>query len=126
MKLVTAVVQPFTLGDIRQALSEAGVKGITVTEAQGAGRQMASVEYYRGARYTSNFVQKVKIEVLVTDDQEETAVNAILNAAHTGEVGDGKIWVTEVTPRRARAYGRGRRRSYLVRRTEPVDGKSGQ
>ncbi|KAA8746776.1 P-II family nitrogen regulator [Corynebacterium tuscaniense] len=97
MKLVTAVVQPFTLGDIRHALSEAGVKGITVTEAQGAGRQMASVEYYRGARYTSNFVQKVKVEVLVTDSQEDAAVNAILNAAHTGEVGDGKIWVTEVT-----------------------------
>ena len=73
------------------------MKGITVTEVQGAGRQMASVEYYRGARYTSNFVQKVKVEVLVTDDQEDAAVNAILNAAHTGEVGDGKIWVTEVT-----------------------------
>ena len=97
MKLVTAVVQPFTLADIRQALSEAGVKGITVTEAQGAGRQMASVEYYRGARYSSNFVQKVKIEVLVTDVQEAAAVNAILKAARTGEVGDGKIWVTEVT-----------------------------
>lgn len=97
MKLVTAVVQPFTLADIRQALSEAGVKGITVIEAQGAGRQMASVEYYRGARYSSNFVQKVKIEVLVTDAQEDAAVNAILKAARTGEVGDGKIWVTEVT-----------------------------
>ena len=97
MKLVTAVVQPFTLADIRQALSEAGVKGITVIEAQGAGRQMASVEYYRGARYSSNFVQKVKIEVLVTDAQEDAVVNAILKAARTGEVGDGKIWVTEVT-----------------------------
>lgn len=97
MKLVAAVVQPFTLADIRQALSEAGVKGITVIEAQGAGRQMASVEYYRGARYSSNFVQKVKIEVLVTDAQEDAAVNAILKAARTGEVGDGKIWVTEVT-----------------------------
>lgn len=97
MKLITAVVQPFTLGRVREALAEVGVHGITVTEAQGAGRQIASVEYYRGAKYSSAFVQKVKIEVLVTDEQELEALQAIVDGAYTGEVGDGKVWVSEVS-----------------------------
>lgn len=97
MKLITAVVKPFTLTDIREALDAAGVAGITVTEAQGAGRQIASVEYYRGAKYSSAFVHKVKIEVLVADEQEAAAVDAIVKAAYTGEVGDGKVWVTDVS-----------------------------
>lgn len=97
MKLITAVVKPFTLTDVREALDEVGIKGITVTEAQGAGRQIASVEYYRGAKYSSAFVQKVRIEVVVSDDQEERALNAIVKAAYTGDVGDGKVWVTDVS-----------------------------
>lgn len=97
MKLITAVIKPFTLSDVKTALDNAGIKGITITDAQGAGRQGANVEYYRGARYSSSFVQKVKVEVLVTDDQEQAALEAILGAAYTGEVGDGKIWVTEVS-----------------------------
>lgn len=96
MKLITAVVKPFTVSDIREALDEVGVHGITLTEAQGAGRQIASVEYYRGAKYSSAFVQKVKIEVLVTDEQEQDALDAIVRSAYTGEIGDGKVWVSEV------------------------------
>lgn len=97
MKLITAVIQPFTLGDVREALTAVGVSGITMTDAQGAGRQIASVEYYRGTRYSSAFVQKVKVEVLVTDEQEDAAIDAILRAAYTGDVGDGKIWVSDVS-----------------------------
>lgn len=78
------------------AFEEAGVQGITVTEAQGRGRQRASVEYYRGARYSSPYVAKLKLEVVVTDTQLDAAINAILGAAYTGEVGDGKIWVSPV------------------------------
>lgn len=97
MKLITAVVKPFTLSDVRAALEAVGVHGITVTEAQGAGRQSAAVEYYRGAKYSSSFVAKVKIEVLVTEAQEADALDAIVAAARTGEVGDGKVWVSEVS-----------------------------
>lgn len=96
MKLITAVVKPFTLESVIAALEEAGVQGITVTEAQGRGRQRASVEYYRGARYSSPYVAKLKLEVVVTDTQLDAAINAILGAAYTGEVGDGKIWVSPV------------------------------
>lgn len=96
MKLITAVVKPFTVSDIREALDGVGVHGITVTEAQGAGRQIASVEYYRGAKYSSAFVTKAKIEVLVTDEQADDALDAIVGAAYTGEIGDGKVWVSDV------------------------------
>ncbi|WP_291313078.1 P-II family nitrogen regulator [Corynebacterium sp. UBA2622] len=97
MKLITAVVKPFTLSDVLDALEAEGVRGITVTEAQGSGRQPASVEYYRGAQYSSEFVARAKIEVLVSDDQEQRAVDAIVRAAYTGEVGDGKVWVSDVS-----------------------------
>lgn len=96
MKLITAVIKPFALSAVNTALEGAGVQGITVTEAQGRGRQHASVEYYRGARYSSPFVAKLRIEVVVTDDQLDGAIDAILRTAYTGEVGDGKIWVTPV------------------------------
>ncbi|QPK82615.1 P-II family nitrogen regulator [Corynebacterium qintianiae] len=96
MKLITAVVKPFTLSDVMEALESIGVCGITVTEAQGRGRQGANVEYYRGAKYSSPFVAKVKIEVLVTDSQVEGAVDTLVRSAYTGEVGDGKVWVTAV------------------------------
>lgn len=96
MKLVTAIIKPFTLEDVVVALENAGIQGITITEAQGRGRQRAGVEFYRGAQYSSPYVAKLKLEVLVTDAQEAAAVDAILGAAHTGEVGDGKIWVSQV------------------------------
>lgn len=96
MKLITAVVKPFTLSDVIEALEATGVQGITVTEAQGRGRQRASVEYYRGAKYSSPYVAKLKIEVVVNDDQVDAVADAIVKAAYTGEVGDGKIWVTNV------------------------------
>ncbi|SDL80630.1 nitrogen regulatory protein P-II family [Corynebacterium mycetoides] len=96
MKLITAVVKPFTVTDIMEALEGIGVGGITVTEAQGRGRQGGNVEYYRGAKYSSPFVAKAKIEVLVTDEQVDAAVDTIARSAYTGEVGDGKVWVTGV------------------------------
>lgn len=96
MKLITAVVKPFTISDIQEALEEIGVCGITVSEAQGRGRQGGNVEYYRGAKYSSPFVAKAKVEVLVTDDQVDAAVDTLVRSAHTGEVGDGKVWVTAV------------------------------
>ncbi|AWB84261.1 P-II family nitrogen regulator [Corynebacterium liangguodongii] len=96
MKLITAVVKPFTLTDIVEALEAAGINGITVSDAQGRGRQHASIEYYRGAKYSSQFVAKAKVEVLVRDELVEDALDSIVRAAYTGEVGDGKIWVTSV------------------------------
>ncbi|SDR91244.1 P-II family nitrogen regulator [Corynebacterium timonense] len=97
MKLITAVVKPFTVSDIREALAAIGVHGITVTDAQGAGRQIAAVEYYRGAKFSSAFVAKAKVEVLVADRDVEKALEAVVEAAYTGEVGDGKVWVSEVS-----------------------------
>lgn len=96
MKLITAVIKPFTVEDVVAALETAGVKGITITEAQGRGRQRAGVEFYRGAQYSSPYVAKIKLEIVVADSQEDAAVDAILGSACTGEVGDGKIWVSPV------------------------------
>lgn len=96
MKLIIAVIKPFTLEDVVVALEAAGIQGITVTEAQGRGRQRAGVEFYRGAQYSSPYVAKIKLEIVVTDEQEDAAVEAILDSACTGEVGDGKIWVAPV------------------------------
>ena len=97
MKLITAVVKPFTVIYIMEALEEIGVCGITVTDAQGRGRQGGNVEYYRGAKYSSPFVAKAKVEVLVTDEQVDVAVDTLVKSAYTGEVGDGKVWVSEVS-----------------------------
>ena len=94
MKLITAVVKPFRLDDIRNALAEVGVQGMTVTEVKGFGRQRGHTELYRGAEYVVDFLPKVKIEVAVTDDQAERVVEAIIEAAKTGKVGDGKIFIT--------------------------------
>ncbi|MCT1491525.1 P-II family nitrogen regulator [Corynebacterium sanguinis] len=96
MKLITAVVKPFTVIYIMEALEEIGVCGITVTDAQGRGRQGGNVEYYRGAKYSSPFVAKAKVEVLVTDEQVDVAVDSLVKSAYTGEVGDGKVWVTSI------------------------------
>ena len=96
MKLVTAVIKPFKLDDVREALSSIGVQGITVTEVKGFGRQKGHTELYRGAEYVVDFLPKVKIEVVLTDDMVDTAVQAIISAARTDKIGDGKIFVTPV------------------------------
>jgi nitrogen regulatory protein P-II 2 len=93
MKLITAIIKPFKLEEIRDALSGAGVHGLTVTEVKGYGRQKGHTEIYRGAEYTANFLPKLKVEVAVTADQIEKVTDAIINAAKTGEIGDGKIFV---------------------------------
>jgi nitrogen regulatory protein P-II 2 len=96
MKLVTAVVKPFKLDDVREALSEIGVQGITVTEVKGFGRQKGHTELYRGAEYVVDFLPKVKIEVAVSDEQTEQVIEAVTKAANTGKIGDGKIFVTSL------------------------------
>ena len=95
MKLVTAIIKPFRLDDVRNALSEVGVNGMTVTEVKGFGRQRGHTELYRGAEYVVDFLPKSKIEVAVADDLVERVVEAITAAARTGKVGDGKIFVTD-------------------------------
>lgn len=94
MKLVTAVIKPFKLDDVREALSEIGVQGITVTEVKGFGRQKGHTELYRGAEYVVDFLPKVKIEVATSDDLLDQVIEAITKAANTGKIGDGKIFVT--------------------------------
>ena len=93
MKLVTAIIKPFKLDDVRESLSEIGVQGMTVTEVKGFGRQKGHTELYRGAEYVVDFLPKVKIEAAIDDSQLDTVVEAISKAANTGKVGDGKIFV---------------------------------
>ena len=94
MKLITAILKPFKLDDVREALSDIGVKGVTVTEVKGFGRQKGHTELYRGAEYVVDFLPKVKVEVAVIDEMVETAIEAITRIASTGKIGDGKIFVT--------------------------------
>jgi nitrogen regulatory protein P-II 1 len=96
MKKIDAVVKPFKLDEVREALSEIGVSGLTVTEVKGFGRQKGHTELYRGAEYVVDFLPKVKIEIVVADDLVEQAIEAIIKAARTGKIGDGKIFVTSV------------------------------
>ncbi|AEX70167.1 P-II family nitrogen regulator [Corynebacterium diphtheriae] len=96
MKLVTAIVKPFTLTDIKDALEQVGVHGMTVTETQGFGQQKGHTEVYRGAEYAVDFVPKIKIEIVINDDLLDDVVKAIVDSAHTGKIGDGKVWVTTV------------------------------
>ncbi len=96
MKLVSAIIKPFKLDDARAALSEIGVQGMTVTEVKGFGRQKGHTELYRGAEYVVDFLPKVKLEVAVADDRVESVIEAITKAAHTGKIGDGKIFVTNL------------------------------
>lgn len=96
MKLVTAIIKPFKLDDVRTALAEVGVQGITVTEVKGFGRQKGHTELYRGAEYVVDFLPKIKVEVAVGDEQLQPAVDAIVNAADTGKIGDGKIFVSSL------------------------------
>lgn len=97
MKLITAVIKPFKLDDVKEALKAAGVAGMTVTEVQGFGRQSGHTEVYRGAEYTVDFVPKVKLEILADDGAAGALADAIAAAAQTGKIGDGKLWITEVT-----------------------------
>ncbi|GHE21038.1 P-II family nitrogen regulator [Halomonas urumqiensis] len=94
MKLVTAIIKPFKLDDVRESLSEIGVQGITVTEVKGFGRQKGHTELYRGAEYVVDFLPKVKLEVAVDEDMAEKVIDAITSVANTGKIGDGKIFVT--------------------------------
>jgi nitrogen regulatory protein P-II 1 len=96
LKLITAIVKPFKLDDVKSALKDAGITGMTVTEVQGFGRQAGHTEVYRGAEYTIDFVPKVRIEILAEDDDAQGLVDAIVAAARTGKIGDGKIWVEPV------------------------------
>ena len=96
MKLVTAIIKPFKLDEVRSALSELGVSGMTVTEVKGFGRQRGHTELYRGAEYVVDFVPKTRIEIAVRNDLIEQVIDAIVKAARTGKVGDGKIFVTEI------------------------------
>ncbi len=96
MKLVTAIVKPFKLDDVKDALKDAGVAGVTVTEVRGFGRQGGHTETYRGAEYKIDFVPKVELTVVVDDDMVDAIVDVVVAAANTGKIGDGKIWVTTV------------------------------
>ncbi len=96
MKLITAIIKPFKLDDVREALSEIGITGLTVTEVKGFGRQKGHTELYRGAEYVVDFLPKAKLEVAVSDDQVAATIEAITNTARTGKIGDGKIFVTEI------------------------------
>jgi nitrogen regulatory protein P-II 1 len=109
MKLVTGVIKPFKLDDVKAALESFGVAGITVSEVQGYGRQRGHTEVYRGAEYRVDFVPKVRVEVLVDDDDSDDVVEVILKSAATGKIGDGKVWVTPIeTVVRVRTGERGR------------------
>jgi nitrogen regulatory protein PII len=96
MKLVMAIIKPFRLDDVREALSDIGVQGITVTEVKGFGRQKGHTELYRGAEYVVDFLPKVKIEAVVTDELVDQVVEAVIGAANSGKIGDGKVFVTNV------------------------------
>ena len=96
MKLVTALVKPFKLDDVKEALTEIGLPGITVTEVRGFGRQRGHTEVYRGAEYKVEFVPKVRIEVLTDDDDARRVAETIVEAARTGQIGDGKVWISPV------------------------------
>jgi len=96
MKKIEAIIKPFKLEDVREALGDVGVEGMTVCEVKGFGRQKGHTEIYRGSEYTVDFLPKIKLEIVLADDQVDAAVEAILKAAHTGKIGDGKVFVEPV------------------------------
>jgi nitrogen regulatory protein PII len=96
MKLITAIIKPFKLDDVKMALREVGVQGMTVSEVQGFGRQRGHTEVYRGQEYTIDFVPKVRVEILIDDSDVERVIESLVAAARTDKIGDGKIWVTDV------------------------------
>lgn len=96
MKLITAIIKPFKLDEVREALTELGINGITITEVKGFGRQKGHTELYRGAEYVVDFLPKIKIEIACTDEMVDSVVEAIISSANTGKIGDGKIFVTNL------------------------------
>ena len=96
MKLITAIIKPFKLDEVKDELKRSGIQGMTVSEVQGFGRQAGHTEVYRGAEYTVDFVPKVRFELIVEDSEVEALVDVIVNAARTGKIGDGKIWISDV------------------------------
>jgi nitrogen regulatory protein P-II 1 len=96
MKNISAIIRPFRLDDVKEALDEAGVVGMTITEVKGFGRQKGHTELYRGAEYVVDYIPKIRVDTVVSDDLLDSAVDAIVNAAHSGQVGDGKIFITDV------------------------------
>ena len=96
MKLIVAIVKPFKVGDVKEALHGLGVQGLTVSEVQGFGRQRGHTEVYRGAEYTVDFVPKVRLEILVDDEESQRVVDALMAAVRTGKIGDGKVWVVPI------------------------------
>ncbi len=94
MKLITAIIKPFKLDEVREGLADVGITGLTVTEVKGFGRQKGHTELYRGAEYVVDFLPKIKVEVAIQDDHVDAVIDAIVRAAHTGKIGDGKIFVT--------------------------------
>jgi nitrogen regulatory protein PII len=96
VKLITAVIKPFKLDEVRESLADVGITGLTVTEVKGFGRQKGHTELYRGAEYVVDFLPKIKVEVAIQDDQVDAVIDAIVRAAHTGKIGDGKIFVTNL------------------------------
>ena len=97
MKLITAIIKPFKLDDVREALSEIGIAGITATEVKGFGRQKGHTELYRGAEYVVDFLPKIKLEIAIDDDLQQGVIDAITQAANTGKIGDGKIFVSDLS-----------------------------
>ena len=114
MKKIEAIIKPFKLDDVREALSDIGVNGLTVTEVKGFGRQKGHTELYRGAEYVVDFLPKIKLELVVADAIVDSAVDAIIKAAHTGKIGDGKIFVTSVEQVVRITYRRNRRICRLI------------
>ncbi len=96
MKLITSIIKPFKLDDVKTALREAGVQGMTISEVQGFGRQRGHTEVYRGQEYTIDFVPKTRVEILVDDDEVDAIIDVLVAAARTDKIGDGKIWVTDI------------------------------
>lgn len=96
MKLITAIIKPFKLDEVREALSARGVEGLTISEVKGFGRQKGHTELYRGAEYQVDFLPKIKMEIAISDDLVDSTIDAILSSAHTGSIGDGKIFVTAI------------------------------
>jgi nitrogen regulatory protein P-II 1 len=96
MKLITAIIKPFALDDVKAAVEQAGVLGLTLSEVQGYGRQKGHTEVYRGAEYQVDFIPKAKVEVVVNDESVDSVVTAIVKAARTGKIGDGKVWITSL------------------------------
>lgn len=94
MKLICAIIKPFKLDDVREALSDVGINGVTITEVKGFGRQKGHTEMYRGAEYVVDFLPKIKLEIACSDDMVDTVIEAIINTANTGKIGDGKIFIT--------------------------------